>query len=238
MTKWLCKIGLCFGDIEKPNIAREPYKYRRKISPAHLDYLREVSKEQDDRQSTIENKTSQLVGQSSVVFSLFTLFVPLFYDRFTGLDLWIKGLLVFFFLLAFAFYLLTILHATRTLKINKYSYSTRDPDTVITVKGGPGKFMAEEIEDLIFSIKTNAHINNQKGTNLIRAHRTFFIGNLIYALLVVVVCSQLLFVVPQATDSQNRIEQLEEIEQIEKDILLEPRKNIRVDTTTLSSDSL
>lgn len=210
-------LGLFFPNLEVEKVRYPKYEYQKKASREHLQYLKELLEFQRDRQSTIENKTSQLVGQSSVVFSLVGLFVPIFYDKFLTSPLVARILLVLIFLIAFLFYLFTIIHSTRTLLINRYTYATGDTKTVLSnlsIK----EFIEEQVKDLIFSIQVNSYSNDLKGTNLILAHRTFSIGNGAFAILALSVCMSLLFLDKSPTAEERQAEALEKTLRIQMEI--------------------
>jgi hypothetical protein len=219
--------GLFVPKLKEPKVEYPEYKYQKKISREHLIYLKDLLEFQRDRQSTIENKTSQLVGQSSVVFSLVALFVPLFYDKFIDTELLVKIILLSLFLLAFIFYLFTIIHSTRALSIHKYRYSTGDPKTVLS-KNSSKEFVEEQISDLVFSINLNSYSNDQKGTNLILAHRTFSFGNRVFALLAFVLCLLSFFSPNRQSTEEEQLLLLRKIEQmhsqLERDLLQRDEK--------------
>lgn len=233
MKKILKFLGLSIPKLKDTGFRYPNYKYKKRISKIHLTYLKELLDFHRDRQSTIENKTSQLVGQSSVVFSLVALFIPLFFDKFIEYNLWIKIVLTSLLLTAFIFYLYTIIHSTRTLSINKYKYATGDANTVFEKDKLKSEFVEEEINDLLYSINLNSHSNDQKGTNLIYAHRTFSIGNIVFGLLAFFVC--LLLMLPYGKESvqRNHLSSTEELisaYQKMQDELSQLRSRVKLDS--------
>jgi hypothetical protein len=158
-----------------------------KVAERYLEYLKELDHYQKDRRVTIENKNSQLVGQASIVTSIFSLFVPLLIDSFNGITLYITIPLSLIFMTVLAHYSLTILHAINTLKINKYSYATRRTTTVTKKDRAISEidFLNEEISDLVYSTNQSAPIDNKKGENLIFATRCFEIANFGFAILTI-----------------------------------------------------
>jgi hypothetical protein len=151
-----------------------------KIAERYLTYLKEIDNYQKDRRTTIENKNSQLVGQASIVTSIFALFVPLLFDNLNGIANSFKILIIVTFLVVLFHYLLTIFHAIQTLKINKYKYATRSTSTITKLERAVTEldFMNEEIDDLIFTVNQTAPIDNLKGGNLILGARCFEIANM------------------------------------------------------------
>jgi len=156
-----------------------------KIAERYLNYLKEIDSYQKDRRSTIENKNSQLVGQASIVTSIFALFIPLLFDSFDGISLPIKIIITLIFLIVLFHYLLTIFHALQTLKINKYKYAARNTTTVTKSTRALTEvdFLNEEINDLIYIINQTSPIDNRKGENLILGARCFEIANFGFGLM-------------------------------------------------------
>ncbi|NME72653.1 hypothetical protein [Flammeovirga aprica] len=180
IKKYFEHIGLTKEDIESKEIKQ--YKINGdgiSLVIRYLDYLKEQHKHQQERQTTIENKNSQLVGQAGVIISIFTLFIPLLIDKLMDLSLMVLILLILGFVIIMFHYLLTIFHSTKTLGINKYKYATR---TTKTVTGSGRKtdelsFLEQEINDLIYIIDTNSVQDNRKASNLIYATRSFRIAS-------------------------------------------------------------
>ena len=96
-----------------------------KVAERYLSYLKEINSYQKDRRTTIENKNSQLVGQASIVISIFALFAPLLINSFSGINLWVKVIISFVFVLVLFHYSLSLYFAFKTLKIKNYRYPTR-----------------------------------------------------------------------------------------------------------------
>ena len=68
-------------------------------SSAHLSYLQGLSSDEESRLNLIESKSSQLVGQTGVIFSLLSLFMPILIDKIGDFSFYVKLLLLL--LLAF-----------------------------------------------------------------------------------------------------------------------------------------
>ena len=100
-----------------------------KVAERYLSYLKEISNHQKNRRAAIENKNSQLVGQASIVTSIFSLFVPLLINSFSSINLWVKIIISFVFILVLLHYSLSLYFAFKTLKIKSYRYPTRSMKT-------------------------------------------------------------------------------------------------------------
>ncbi|KAF2331500.1 hypothetical protein [Flavobacterium nitrogenifigens] len=156
-----------------------------KLADRYLTYLKEIDSYQKDRRVTIENKNSQLVGQASIVTSIFALFVPLLLDGFKDLSWAVKVSLTVVFVFIMFHYLMTIFHAIKTLKINKYSYATRSASSVTKASRAKNEieFLNEEINDLVIIVNQASPVDNIKGENLILGTRCFEIANFGFGLL-------------------------------------------------------
>lgn len=158
----------------------------------HRDFLKSLEADENNRLTLLENKTTQMVAQTSVIFALLSLFIPLVIDK---IDAFSLKLLVFIPLaLAFLFYLLTIHNAAKNFNLKKFKYSRSLPTNVIKFKDAPAEdFLVEEIDDLLYSTKTNLKINNLKASNLIYSYNSFKIANILTAVLGILLCVSLLF---------------------------------------------
>lgn len=251
MKKYFNYLGLIKKDEPTP-IANAQYipVTTVDIADRYLSYLKELDSYQKERKATIENKNSQLVGQASIVTSIFSLFVPLLIDSFNSINIIVKVCLSILFLGILSHYILTISHAIRTLKINKYKYSNRSTSTITKVNRANTEidFLNEEISDLVFTVNQNSKIDNIKGENLIYATRSFEIANFGFALLTVLIIITALC--SNKNDSEITIKNIDNIEVNKSDtvynhIISTPKMDtIKVDviedygTCELTDDSL
>ncbi len=184
LKKYWEYIGLAKESLHKKrNLDYKPTK-NRKLLDKHLIYLKELNETHSKRMLNIENKNSQLVGQASIVISIFALFIPLLLTYFKSINDWFLILIVLFFISVLFHYILTIHHSIKTLEINKYPYSmgsvtniTKD-DREKTEK----EFIKMEIFDLVSTIEHNISTTSNKGENLIYASRNFKLANILFAL--------------------------------------------------------
>lgn len=190
MFKYFKYIGLNIGWSET-GAKRENYvpEESMELAERYLSYLKEMDLYQIDRRNTIETKNSQLIGQASIVTSIFSLFVPLLLDNFYSLPVLSKILITVIFLIVLGHYLLTIFHATKTLEINKYCYPNRSTSTVTKKERAQKEidFINDEINDLIHIVDKAAEIDNKKGENLIYATRCFQVANFGFGFLTIVI---------------------------------------------------
>lgn len=213
MKKYFEYIGLKRDTSEIPTV--ETYKPLKKgkkeVTEKYLEYLKEIDYYQKDRRTTIETKNSQLVGQASIVTSIFSLFVPLLIDKFNDFSLWVSIPLCMLFLLIMVHYLLTIIHSIRTLEINKFKYPTRSTSSITKKKRATTEidFLNEEIRDLIYIINHSTAIDNNKGQNLIFGTRCFKIANIGFGILTIAIIISAFFF--QKETPEVKIKNIDEI---------------------------
>jgi len=168
---------------------KEDYKNSDDInlSKNYLDYLKELDHYQNERQQVIENKNAQIVGQASIVVTILGLFIPLLLEEFIELGMIWKILTAITFLFIFGHYFLSIYHSTRTLLIDRYTYSTGSTKTITKKNRATLEltFINEQIKDLIYIVDNNSKQNSKKGENLILATRTFRIANIGFAFFII-----------------------------------------------------
>lgn len=191
MKKYLDYIGLnqYASETPGPTSFLPLEKGQKEVAEKYLEYLKEIDHYQKDRRATIENKNSQLVGQASIVTSIFSLFVPLLIGNLNNVSLFISIPLCLLFLIIMVHYLLTIIHSIRTLEINRFKYATRSTSSLTreTRASTLIDFLNEEIADLIYIINRSTAIDNDKGQNLIFATRCFKIANIGFGILTVTI---------------------------------------------------
>ncbi|MEI6348169.1 MAG: hypothetical protein WCP69_09510 [Bacteroidota bacterium] len=189
---------------DKTSDIKEIYCHSKEIKVAdrYLTYLKEIHDYQRDRRTTIENKNSQLVGQASIVTSIFALFIPLLINNLSGVSLWLKLPLSFLFLIVLLHYLLSILHAIKTLTVDKYKYPSRSTISITKKERKEIEldFVNSEIEDLIYIINNTTPIDNIKGDNLIYGARCFKIGNIGFGIMTILVIASTLFLKKEISD--------------------------------------
>lgn len=160
----------------------------------HKEFLKSVLVEESNRLSFIENKTSQIISQTSIVFSLLGLFVPVIMDKFESTSPSLKISIICLLLVTFLFYLLSITNALKNFDIKKFKYPRANPANVIDFKTNTKEeFNAELVRDYLYSIDKAVNINNEKGTNLLHAHKAFKLGIFLTGILVMFVCLILFF---------------------------------------------
>jgi len=169
-----------------------------KNAEAHMQYLKSLFEEENSRLNLLESKTSQMIGQTGLIFSLLSLFVPLLIDKLSSLPIYVKVSLLLILLAAFGFYLLTIGNALKNYNVKNFKYSSPSPKNVQAFREKElAKFYAEVVRDYLFALYRNEEINNYKASNLIQAYRSFRIANWITGFLVFAFCLILLFIKPE-----------------------------------------
>lgn len=181
---------------------QKPYNYdvnkytnskERKLE-LHKTYLKEIENEENKRLNIIENKTSQLISQTGLIFSLLSLFIPFIIDKVLDLNVILKILFIIVLVFAYLFYILTINNAIKNFNVKNFKYGKNSPNSILSQQElSIKKFMIMEIKDSLITINNNIAINNVKATNLISAFNSFRFGNILTSMLVVFLCFSLLF---------------------------------------------
>ncbi len=202
MKKFLNKIGLFYIPDETNPYSYIPEDYKidndEKKIEAHKNYLKNLEDEESSRLTLIEGKTSQLISQTGIIFSLLSLFVPILIDKVTDLHFTVKLLLLILLISAFCFYMLTIRNALKNFNVKNFTYSKPSPKNVISLQNKSLEFFyAEEVRDLLYCINQNLKINNRKATNLLHSYNSFKIANTSTGVLVAVFSIVLLFFNPK-----------------------------------------
>lgn len=161
----------------------------------HKEFLKSVLEQENSRLGYIENKTSQIISQTSIVFSLLSLFVPIIVDKFENENIYLKTLIIIILLLTFSFYLLAISNALKNFDLIKFKYPYSGSANVLNFKNNTlAEFNAELVRDFLYCIDRSIEINNEKATNLLHAYKSFKLGNLSTGIIVIFICSMLLFI--------------------------------------------
>jgi len=218
MKEFLNKIGLFYVHDDTNPYSYSPEDYQienddKKIE-SHKNYLKNLEDEESSRLTLLESKTSQLISQTGIIFSLLSLFVPILIDKVTDLHFTVKLLLLILLISAFYFYMLTIRNALKNFNVKNFNYSKPSPKNVIILQDkNIDVFFAEEVRDLLYCINVNLKINNRKATNLLHSYNSFKIANTSTGILVAVFSIVLLFFNPKKegliTDKPIKIENLD-----------------------------
>lgn len=223
IKKFLNSFGICYKHNEeiKHDLDYEQYANNTEIIlKGHKDFLKDLDEKEEKRLDSIENKTSNLVSQTAVVFSLVSLFIPLLIDKTSGIEFVYKIIILFLLFISSSFYVLTIINALKNYRINKFRYVK--PSARIVIKFHDQSleaFLEEEIKDLLYGIPRNRHYNDQKGTNLLHAYNSFKAANITTALLIGFLCLKLVFIekTPETTKISGTVE-IKDLKQVIKSI--------------------
>lgn len=155
----------------------------------HKEFLKSLYDDERARLDNLENKTSQLISQTSLIIALASIFLPLMIDRSHELNLCLKIILLVLLISIYLLYVLTIIYALKNYHLSKFKYSSPAGDSVITFKDRPiDDFNEELIQDYLYSISTNQEINNRKATNIIKSYRVFKYANILLCVLIILIC--------------------------------------------------
>lgn len=152
----------------------------------HRDFLLRLEENEHKRLDSIEAKTSQLIAQTGIIFSLLGLFIPIMMDKAASLSVNKKVFIISLLILASFFYLLTIHNALKNFWITKFKYIRPSPNNVLNLKDASLEdFLIEEVKDILNGNRQHVHINNKKGSNLLHSYNCFKIANIFTGLLIV-----------------------------------------------------
>lgn len=171
-----------------------------------LAYLRGIYDEENQRQSIVEGKNAQLLGQSGVILSLVGLFIPMYFDKFINSGMFFQILLLTGFLSTLSFYFITIFKSSKYLNADGANYVRKSPGTVDQAFSSKEEFYKEEINDLLVSINSNLLINNQKVKDLKSSYNNFRRANICTAVLsILLLCS--MFFIPKSSTPEVSIKE-------------------------------
>ncbi|GEM65886.1 hypothetical protein SF1_38680 [Sphingobacterium faecium NBRC 15299] len=189
---WGKDIGIGYVHDPKINDTYSSTEYQEKDDldkiKEHRDFLLRLEDQEEKRLESIENKTSTLIAQTAIVFSILGLFLPFIIDKMSSIHLIIKFLITFCLLSCCFFYILTIINAIKNYSINDFKYVRPSANNVLIFKEKQADFVSEEVRDLLFAIPRNRHINNEKGTNLLHSYNSFKYANILSGILILACC--------------------------------------------------
>ena len=181
------------------------------------DYLRNLYIEENDRQSIVEGKQSQLLGQSSVILSLVGLFIPMYMDKLSSVTSYLQVALIVIFLLTLFFYFRTIFFSSRHLNAAAANYQRLSAGTVNDHFDSKAAFHEEEIRDMLTCIDCNKQINDTKVVNLQKAYRNFTIANVCTAILAVSLLGSI-FLLPKPGIPEVKVKGPVQVEEIKPQV--------------------
>lgn len=194
----------------------------------HKEFLKNLHNQEEERLSLIENKTFQIVSQTGVIFALLSLFIPIFIDNISELNIIVRIGFIVILIITFLFYLLTINSAIKNFQVNRYKYIRQSSKDALKYQNKSIKSFCEiEINDLLYAIDKNTETNNIKATNLIRAYKNFRLAIIFTGILGVSICIVTLFITntSQRTIIENHII-IENLDSAKLKIHSEPNKLI------------
>nr|WP_288210269.1 hypothetical protein [uncultured Dysgonomonas sp.] len=180
----------------------------------HKEFLKNLHNQEEDRLSLIENKTFQIVSQTGVIFALLSLFIPIFIDNISELNIVVRIGFIIILIITFLFYLLTINSAIKNFQVNRYKYVRQSSKDILKYQNKSIKSFCEiEINDMLYAIDKNTETNNRKATNLIKAYKNFRLAIIFTGILGVSICVVTLFI--NKTNAKTIIENHIKIENID-----------------------
>ena len=105
--EYLAQIGLERFHFKPSDIPEAVWAYQDQDNDrpeAHMNFLKTLLDNENRRLELIESKSTQLIGQTGLIFSLLSLFVPLLADKMEGIAIGFKIELILLLLSSFIFY--------------------------------------------------------------------------------------------------------------------------------------
>jgi uncharacterized membrane protein YbhN (UPF0104 family) len=140
-----------------------------------LEYLKDLNKDENDRQSTAENKCTQIISSSGIFLTIIGLMISLLVTSRDLIELWFKIILVLLIICIVYFYVRSIILAFDGLDPKKYRYQRGLPETVNEFNKEED-FTKQVIRDYVGSITVNFELNNKKFDYVIKARKKFIYG--------------------------------------------------------------
>lgn len=167
------------------------YNYDEDSTPHHIKYLEDLFKLEGERQKVIETKMSQLIGQTSLTFALFNLFIPHFKSYISDINICVSYLIIILFFTTLVLLFLATYYSIRHMSPKLYNYRAGSIDNVFHYQLKK-EFVEERIDDLLLCIQNNREINDKKAEKLSVAYNLFVLGIAFAGLLgVIIICSLL-----------------------------------------------
>lgn len=158
-----------------------------KLATVELEFVQNQLQDEERRREAIEGKTGQLLGQASIVVSVISLFIPLISDQINNLNLCEKIISIIIFLVVVITFSISIWIASSSWVINRYGYDSPELKDISNPTGPNSKYVFIQRHKEILSkvVKQHIDVNNEKGTQLIRAAVAFRTGIVLLGILVV-----------------------------------------------------
>ncbi|WP_313157063.1 hypothetical protein [Sphingobacterium multivorum] len=213
IKEFLYDFGICYkhNNEIKPNLGYGKYESNgdENFIKEHRDFLKNLEEKEDKRLESIDNKTSSLISQTAIVFSLVSLFIPFLIEKTSGVESIYKIMILVLLFLSSSLYVMTIINSLKNYKINSFRYIQSSPKNVLNPNNNSiSSFLIEEISDLLYGIPINRRNNDRKGTNLLHAYNSFKWANITTALIIGLLCIKMAFIekAPESTDVNGIIE--------------------------------
>lgn len=187
-----------------------------------IEYLKEIYKEENDRQKIAEVKLSQIISSSGIFLTIIGIIISLLVNSRETLAFWFKAILVIIIISIVLLYILSMISALKGLDPKRFSYQRGNPETVNQFKS-ESKFFDEVISDYLSCIKANSEINNKKFDFLISARKYFVKGIYLTGFLVI---GLILYVAFFLNINNDKTQKVEVISKGQEERLVDIRKSL------------
>lgn len=199
LKDWHESIGL-FKSHEPDNIqtTRHVVNHTNNIKE-QAELARLLLDRENERKTTIENKSSQLLSQSGLVISLVAIIIPLLISNISKLHIIITIIIAIIFIISITLFTNAIFHTASLTKVKEWEYMDTSIDSTRHNFVQNFEFEQELIKDYNQSYQRNLDLNNQKADYLTFAANSFSSAAILTGLLISIIFTSLLFEKEEST---------------------------------------
>lgn len=173
----------------------------------HLEFIKNIYEQENDRKTVLEGKAAQLLGQAGVVLSLVSILIPLLADSLK--QPWLLGVVTGLFGVTMLLFTNAVYHASSLTKVWRWRYMQPGAENMFTQYDPPADparphepYKSELVRDYYQSFKHNQTVNDQKANFLSFAANSFTSALLLMGALVLVLSLGLLLKPGTPTETQ------------------------------------
>lgn len=159
-------------------------------------YISDLLSSQSSRFTSIETKSGQIVGQTSLALTIVGLFIPFAFEKVQQSQPWLKIILVTGIIVIFLFLIYAIICAFRNFNIKRFPYVSGCESTILDSFNKKVDFKVEVLNDKIYEFRVNSHLTNVKGSNVLYAYRSFKTSLVILIFYILFYCVNIIYVSP------------------------------------------
>jgi hypothetical protein len=155
----------------------------------HLEFIKNLYEQENDRKTVLESKAAQLLGQAGVVLSLVGILIPLLADSLK--QPWLLSVVMGLFSVTMLLFTNAVYHASSLTKVWRWRYMQPGAENMFTQYDPPTDpalpyepYKSELVRDYYQSFKHNQTVNDQKANFLSFGANSFTSALLLMGVLV------------------------------------------------------